>query len=57
MGTPIGVDPLREAIAREDVLLEDVGYNLSAAGASREGLKPSGVRIQDCKDVAMPFCG
>ena len=45
MGTPIGVDPLREAIAREDVFLEDMGHNLRAAGASREGLKPSGVCV------------
>ena len=45
MGAPVGVDPLREAIAREDVFLEDMGHNFRAAGASREGLEPSGVRV------------
>ena len=57
MGASIGVDPLGETVAGKDVLLEDVGYNSSAAGASGEGLEPPGVGIQNGEDVAMTFGG
>ena len=57
MGASIGVDPLGETVAGKDVLLEDVGYNSSAAGESGKGLVPPGVGIQNGEDVAMTFGG